>query len=147
MAAGDLIVADYQAELAGLLMGAGTGFDFDVAGIVGLGIPAPKTNDLPLDHAPGSIGARDDPDVRTITIPLKWGGAGAAAAMNGLLTLTAAWNPVVADVPLYLRLPGWGKFHVAGRPRGLAEDLSRMPQGEAAALATFVALDPSIHFD
>jgi hypothetical protein len=59
--------------------------------------------------------------------------------------LVAAWAPSTVDIPLYFRLPSWGKRYVNGRPRGLDEDFAALEFGRITAMPTFVALDPTIH--
>lgn len=147
MPAGDLVVADYQAELRATLMGASSNYQIAPPGIAGLGLPPVKSADTELGHADGSVAADDFRGVRVITIPLIIGGdsaISASTAMTRFTTLLTAWAPSTSDIPLYIRLPGWGKFHVNGRPRGLDEDLSQLKNGLINVLATFHALDPTI---
>ncbi len=127
-------------------MGPGTRFHTEPAGWGGLGVPAPKTADVDLDGAPGSYPGRDYGGPRILTFPLAWGGSTAAEAMLDLLDLSEAWLPSVVDVTLDFQLPGWGLCLVEGRPRGLVEDLSRIPSGEGAALATFFVPTGEISF-
>lgn len=148
MAAGDLIGADYQGEIRGLLFGATTVFGIGPrpASIDGLGLTAVKTNDLEFAHKDGSYGGQDKRSIRVITIPLVIRQTSAAAAMNSLTTLETAWDVATADIPLYLRLPGWGKFHVNGRPRGLDATIPTELRQRFSinCLATFVANTPTI---
>jgi len=145
MPAGDQVVADYQVELGGVLIG-GAGGMSSIAppGIVGLGKPTPKSADVPLQLADGAYGAPDWADVRTVTVPILIDGTTAAAAWNAFATISAAWGPSTVDVQLYLRLPGLGRVYLVGRPRGLAEDLSLLPEGIVNCLGTFVALKPAM---
>ena len=176
MPAGDLIDRDYQLELRSMLMGDNTMYTIDRSrgAIKGLGMPPAKTADTELDHADGSYGGEDYTGPRVITVALlikgsensgtwndadsTWNGSGGTwdttggsgtspgGALNGLSALNDAWAASTTDIPLYLRLPGWGKFHVNGRPRGLDEDLSLLTFGLIVVMATFVALDPTIYW-
>lgn len=137
---------DYQLEVRGLLMGPGTRFHTEPGGWGGLGVPAPKTQDVELDQAPGVYPARDYGGPRALTFPLAWGGSTAEEAMADLLELSEAWAPSVVDLELDFQLPGWGLCRVTGRPRGLAEDLARIPFGEGRALATFFVPTGEIAF-
>lgn len=143
MPAGDLLTADYQAELQGLLIGAGTQLEIIPPGITGLAKPAPKTADVPLDEAPGSYGSPDQPADRPITISFAINGTDAADAMGLLDDVNDAWAETAADVELHLQLPGWGHVFYEGRPRGVLEVLEHLHTGVIYCLGTFVALDPT----
>ena len=146
MPAGDLVTQDYHLELRGLLMGPGTRFHFD-GPWSGLGLPTPKTADVDLEQGEGSYPGRDYLASRVLTFPIGFGGSSAAEAMLDLLALSEAWQVSNAtDLVLVAQLPGWEKWSVTGRPRGLVEDLTRLKSGEGRALATFVANDPTITF-
>lgn len=129
-------------------MGATTiyGIEMGAGGITGLGVPRVKTADLEYADANGSYGGKDRLDVRVITVPLVIRGSTATGAMDGLETMNTAWAPSIVDLPLYIRLPGFGKFYVNGRPRGLDADLKDMQFGAVHALATFVCLNPTITY-
>lgn len=148
MPAGDLVTVDYTAELRGLLMGFGTvyGIGPRPLTIEGLGNPQPKTHDLELAHADGSYGGQDKRAIRVVTVPIIIRQTSAANAMTSLTTLQTAWDVATADIPLYFRLPGWGKFHINGRPRGLDVTIpTELKQRFAiACLGTFVANTPTI---
>lgn len=142
--AGELITTDYQLELRGLLMGAGTIFDNGAGGWGGLGVPSPKTADVELEQGDGVYPGRDYTPARMLTFPLAWGGTDPATAMDRFRTLCDAWETERTDeLELHMQLPGWGHFYVIGRPRGLAEDLSRLKSGEGAAMASFLATSPA----
>lgn len=145
MPAGDLLTANYQAELQGLLIGVGTQFEIIPPGISGLGVPPPKTADVPLDEAPGSYGSPDQPDKRVITIPFAIKGADDGDAMDLFDDAIAAWTPTAADVELHLQLPGssWGHVVYEGRPRGLVEVAEHLHTGTIYCFGTFEALDPT----
>lgn len=147
MAAGDLITDDYHLELRGRLMGPGTRFDWAPPGWQGLGLPAWKTTDVDLEQGPGSFLGRDYLAARLLTFPVVWGGHGAEDVMLDLSDLVDTWAPSRSvDLELWGKLPGWGRFFVVGRPRGLVEDLSGLKSGEGAALLTFLAGDPTIYY-
>ena len=143
---GELVEQDYHLELRGLLHGPGTRYSWD-GPWVGLGLPATKSQDVELDQANGSYPGRDYLTSRLLTFPVAFGGSSPADVMLDLLELTEAWSPSLVDLELHGQLPGWGHFHVVGRPRGLIEDLSNLKSGEGRAMATFVAHDPTIYFD
>src|SRR6266576_1380797 len=124
MPPGDLVVADYQWELRAVLMGVTTRFKPAPPGIKGLVASSVKSADVDLEGADGSYASVDRKAPRVITIPMTILEINAGTAMNSLQTLSAAWDASATDIPLYIRLPGWGKFHVNGRPRGLVEDLT-----------------------
>lgn len=147
MPAGDLVVADWQVELRATLMGATTIYRLAMGGgFGGLGVPGAKTTDLDLTDRDGAYGGRDRSGVRTITVPLVIRTAVAATALVGLEQMNTTWAPSTIDIPLYGRLPGWGRFSVNGRPRGLDVDLKDMQFGIVRCLATFVALTPTITY-
>lgn len=146
MPAGDLVVADFQVELNLVLMGAGTNYELGPGPITGLGQPPAKVQDVTLSHEPGAYGAKEFTDVRTLSIPLLIHGTDPADAMTNFATVSAAWAASETDVELWIQLPGFGKFHVVGRPREFADDLTNLKSSEIAALGTFVALDPTLVF-
>lgn len=145
MPAGDLVVADYQFELRLLLMGYGTSYEIGPGPISGFGQPRYKTADVEMMHADGSYGAADYKGSRTIRIPIDIVRSTAALAVTAFDALVTAWAPSATDIPLYFRLPYWGKKYVNGRPRGLTDDFSQLEFGVIRALATFEALDPAFH--
>ena len=147
MAAGDLVVADYMGELRATAFGDGTNYGFDWKNIDGLGVPAAKTADVELDQADGSYGSPDYLGVRTLLIPFRFD-TGTPSAVGGYAKTfqTTVWVPSTTDIPLYLQLPGFGKFYVNGRPRGFDIDINQIGFGIITAEATFVCLDPTIHY-
>lgn len=148
MPAGDLVVADYQLELRALLMGAGTvyGIGPRPASIEGLGLPPVKTADMDFVHSDGAYGARDTRGVRVVSVPIVIRQTSAANAMTALDTLKTAWDISTVDLPMYFRLPGWGKRYVNGRPRGLDASIpTELKQRFSInCLCTFVCLTPTI---
>lgn len=146
MPAGDLVTADWHVELRGLLHGPGTVYVVDRGrgAIKGLGTPVPKSADVERDGDVGAYGAGDLAGIRLVTCAFLIKAASAAAAMNALSSLNTAWAPSSVEIPLYLRMAGWGKFHVDGYPRGVADDVSLVELGIISVLARFDALTPTI---
>lgn len=146
MPAGDLITLDYQVELRGLLMGKGTTIGIGPVPqmIEGLGVSAPKTADLEYTDADGAYGGKDRRDGRVVTVPLVIRETTAALAMTRLDNLNIAWDVSIVNIPLYFRLPGWGKRYVNGRPRGLNADLGGVQWGAIEAIGTFYCPTPTI---
>lgn len=148
MAAGDLVVSDFQFELRTTLFGFGTDINLDDrVPIRGLGVPNATTADTPYRHADGAFASDDHSAARTLSLPFKIVKSTTAAAFAALATANTAWSPAINDLPLYFRLPSWGKVYVNGRPRGLAENLAlvyREP-AEVPILCTFFCPDPTIH--
>lgn len=113
MPAGDLITADYQAELRTTLMGQGTNYEF-----VEIDVPTPPivTNDVARllghgtfqgSHFKGSI-------VVTLTMIVK--GTTTTTLRSNMDTLETAWAVAASDITFVLRLPQWGKRSLSGRP-------------------------------
>ncbi|MEO7836978.1 MAG: hypothetical protein ABIS21_04995 [Acidimicrobiales bacterium] len=148
MPAGDLVTVDWTVELRATLMGATTIYRLAMGGaaIGGLGVPGVKATDLDLTDQAGAYGGRDRNGVRVVTVPLVIRTASASSAMVGVSAMNATWAPSTSDIPLYFRLPGFNKFYVNGRPRGLDVDLKDMQFGIVRCLGTFVALTPTITY-
>jgi hypothetical protein len=143
-APGSLITVDYQVELQGVLMGALTKINLAPPGIKGLAVFTPKSADVALDLADGSYSAPEFQASRIITVPMVILGDTPADAMSILSGLNVAWSPVAADVPIYMQLPGFGKFHALGRPRGLDEHLEHLRAGVIDVLGTFFCPNPTV---
>lgn len=146
----DLLTLDYQWQLEGTLYGCGSnGVSLqDGQSIDGLGVPDTKTQDVEYF---GRDGVKPNPDyqqLRVVTIPaiIRIGTANAnvAAVWTSYTNLCNAWVPVAASVSLAFQLPGFGKFHLNGRPRGVKGDLSRGNRGVIHALLRFDAVDPNM---
>lgn len=135
-----MAITEWQAELNSVIVGAGTAYVFD-GPITGLGVPAPRTADLDLPTG-GTLGGRDLPSRRTIGLPVSVLGADAAAVMDSVETLNAAWAPTSTDTSLDICLPGIGTIRYTGRPRGVDLDLTDLGHGAARARLLFDALDP-----
>jgi len=147
MAAGDLIsTVPYQWELRSYLFGTGRPCYNDSTGFTGWTSVGIKSVDSNRSFEDGSVATADLNGVRTIMFNLLIVYPGnEALAMQEYINLVTAWSRSAVDIPLYGYLPYLGKVHVSGRPRGLAEDMSRLWRGVIRAQATFVALDPTIH--
>jgi len=143
MPAGDLITGDYQVELGSVLIGM-TGRWIAPPGVAGLGVPTPKSADVDLQQAAGAYGSPDWAAQRTVTVPVLIDGTTGAGAYALFAPMVAAWSPSTIDVELHLQLPGFGHVKLIGRPRGLSEDLSLLPEGIINCLATFVGLKPAL---
>lgn len=146
MAAGDLVVADFQAEIRTTLFGDGTNYGIDFKNIEGLGTAPVRSTDVELDQADGSYGSPDVYGPRVIIIPIVFEGTPSNVGSWAKTWQTTTWAKSSTDIPLYMQLPGFGKFHVNGRPRGFDVDITRIGFGIITAEATFVALDPTITY-
>jgi hypothetical protein len=148
----DLLTANYQWQLDTTLYGTGNGgvsLDGTAQGIEGLGVPDTKTQDVEYF---GKDGVKPNPDylqIRIITIPAIFkvgnGNANIAAVWSSHESLCTVWAPVTASVYLAFQLPGYGKIHFNGRPRGVKSDLSKAQFGVIRALLRFDAVDSAIH--
>lgn len=145
MAAGDLVVQDWQLELRGVLMGVATNFVVTPPGMQGIGVPQIKTRDTDLSLAHGTYGGPDLLDKRVVTVPITINRSSAATALTSFTSLASAWSYATSDIPLHFQLPGWGKRYVTGRPRGFVENLENLRSGVIRVLCTFEALDPTIY--
>lgn len=143
MPAGDLITADWQAELRGALTGFGTSYAIGTA-IGGLDVPEAKGLDTDLGHAPGAYSGRDYTGVRIITIPYILKGTPAAVG-DSFWTLSGIWAASETNMTLHLRVPGYGQIMVNGRPRALTASFEFLNVGHIAALASFFCGDPTLY--
>lgn len=147
MAAGDLITGPYQAELEGVLMGAGTAYEFSAA-IAGLGLPGVRTSDVDRPQGHGVFVGPDYMDGKPITLSLNVDADTGADAEAALVDLAAAWR-LVTDAnevkELAIRLAGAQVYIARGRPRRFAVDAARLPSGHAEVVAQFLATDPRLY--
>ncbi len=145
---GDMLTADYQFQLVETLYGTGNGgVRLDVATpIDGLGVPDAKTQDVVFNSKDGSYANPDYLTVRLLSIPVILRGTSPSAVMTSFKALTLAWVPVSADVALAFQLPGWGKFYVNGRPRGIKTDLKLMNRSAVRAILRFDCPNPAITY-
>lgn len=137
------LTTEWTGKIQSVMFGTGTVYRIDESNVVGVGVPAPKTNDVDLAHGNGAYANTDRKAARVITIPFVVLDASPSATMDSFETLAAAWEPVSADVTLELYLPG-KHFLVAGRPRGLVDDLRHLKASRIDCIGTFVALDPTM---
>lgn len=139
------ITADWQAELGGVTIGAGTAYEFS-GPMTGFGLPAPRTADLERGLSPGDVGGQDVDARRIITVQLSVDAPDATAASAWALfdTLKAAWASSPTDVAFDVRLPGFAAANRRwyGRPRGVDSDLTLLRLGHLDLLCSFEALDP-----
>lgn len=137
------ITADWQVEVGGVTVGAGT--DFILTGpVTGLGLPAPRTADQERGNSPGDVAGLDVDSRRVLTVPVGVNGQDAADGWDLLEELKAAWTSTTVDVTFDLRLPGFDAVarRWYGRPRGVDVELALLRLGYIDALCTFEALDP-----
>ena len=147
MPAGDLITADYQVELRGLLMGDGTDYAMDVeAGAVRGFYDAEGAHaETEYLHAAGSFVGEVREAARTVSVALVVGGPTPEVCATALSRLRAAWAPVgTAAEQLHVRIPGLGKRYVVGWPLGIVADVSYLASMEVPVLCSFRASDPTI---
>lgn len=134
---------EWTGLLQGVTFGAGTVYRIDESNVSGVGVPAPKSNDVDLIHGDGAYAGADRKAARIITIPFVVLNSSPASTMDSFETLAAAWEPTTSDVTLELYLPG-KNFTVSGRPRGLIEDLRHLKASRIYCIGTFVALNPTM---
>jgi len=146
MAAGDLLTANYQIEVDGVLYGTGaTVWSNDEkawSGFFGSGV---RDQDTTLALADGEVAATDTNPARVLTMAFTTAGANRteAQAYTDATSLDAAWN-AGGDTVLHYQLPGIGHCSIAGRTRGALIDMELAPQGVVRALCTFKACEPTI---
>lgn len=136
-------LSESQGLLQSVTFGKDTNYHFSPAHVSGIGVPVPKTQDVNLDHGDGGYAGTDRKGIRSIIIPFTIIGTSPSNCMDNFETLAAAWEPVSADVTLELYLPG-KHFTVAGRPRGLTDDLARLKSSVITGIGLFVALNPTM---
>jgi hypothetical protein len=137
------ITVDWQAEIGGLVMGAGTSYIL-TGPITGLGTPPPRTADQERGNEPGDVAGADIASRRVLTVPVGVDGSDAADAWELYDDLKVAWQSSVVDVTFDLRLPGFDSVdrRYYGRARGIDDNLDLLRLGYIDALCTFEALDP-----
>lgn len=141
MAAGDLVVSDYQLELRTTLMGAATDYviDKDAGGVGGLLDVTVTMSETEYGHADGSFAGDAYQGARTATVPLVLEDFAALSAMR------TVWAPSTTDLPLYFQVPSIGKKYVNGRPLGFVTDMGLAAMGAIRILASFRITDPTIY--
>lgn len=145
--AGELITAAYQAELQGVLVGAGTDYPFAKAGMSGFGLPRVRDSDTSRAQGHGVYVGPDYLDSKPLTLALEVSGATAAAIEDLLVDLEAAFAPITDEttIPLVFRLAGTRLYRVNGRPRRFAANLEHLKSARATVVAQFEATDPRIY--
>lgn len=133
---------DWQASILGLLIGAGTPYQWGAGFITGIGVPPAKTADTPLGNQDGVYPAAEYRDKRIIICHLEILELTQLDAMNAFVTIREAWQPTQADIEFHLQLPGIGHVFYNGRPQELEEDLTQMRAGRIQLIGTFKAGDP-----
>lgn len=143
-------VADYQIEIDGLTLGAGTPYEIHDEGPAGLGLPAVRTSDVPRPQDHGLFFGSDFLAGRTIAFSL-WLHALTAEAASALMdTLSAVWQPPAGQDtvnPLTLRLPGQDPRRLNGRPRRLAYRPGLLHTGVVEAILQYDVADPRWYDD
>src|SRR5215216_1805512 len=110
MAAGDLISADWQAELRTTLMGNTT------FGITGWSVPPADliSNDLPRLLGDGDFQGAQVKGPIYVSLMMNITGTSEANLITNKDTLETAWAKATSDVTFVVRLPTWGKRSVQG---------------------------------
>ena len=138
------IVADYQLDVAGLLLGAGTSYELP-DGVEGLGLPEVRTSDVPRPQDDGLFYGSDFLGKRTLTFRATILGDDPDDAGVKMDALAAVWQPPEgssANVPLTLEIPGQVSRVLFGRPRRLAFDLDNLKSGIVVATLQYDVADP-----
>lgn len=133
---------DWQASILGLLIGAGTPYQWGAGFITGIGVPPAKTADTDLGNQDGSYPAAEYRSKRIIVCHLEILESTVADAMSRFITIRSAWQPTLADIEFHLQLASIGHVFYNGRPRELEEDLRMLKSGRIQLIGTFVAGDP-----
>ena len=97
-------LADYQVEFNGLLMGPGTAYDIPPVWNF-LDLAALKTMDQSRVWADGSWSGPDFADVLLPSMAVEVKGATAVSFAAALQALMAAFAPMLAPAPLWVKLP------------------------------------------
>lgn len=138
------IVADYQIDVDGLLLGAGTSYELP-RGVDGLGLPEVRTSDVPRPQDDGLFYGSDFLGKRTLTFQATILGDNADDAGVKMDALAAVWQPpegASAFVPLTLEIPGQQSRVLFGRPRRLAFDVDNIKSGKVVATLQYDVADP-----
>lgn len=148
--AGSLITQDYQLELRGLLLGAGTPYEH-AKPIEGLGVPPVREVDLERPEGHGEFPGAQYLAARTIRMGVNIAGDTSAETLANAEALGAAWKPVDESLdggltlPLILRLPNRAAMRLLGKPTRYALDLTELKSGHATADLEFKAVDPRLY--
>lgn len=144
------VLTDWQWEIAGLTLGAGT--VYGVVSAAGLhGAEDIRIADDAKPQAHGVFLGRDFLGARVVTLDLAITESSADAARAAVEALAAAWHmpaPAEGEVePLRFQLPGRVTQQLRGRPRRAAFDTSRIQAGQVRAALEYLAADPYIYAD
>lgn len=148
MAAGDLVVADYQLELRSVLMGAGSDdyiIDRDRGGLTGFIDPVVELVETEYAHEKGSFVGTARTPARTGQAALVVVGTSDTDCGTNLAALRATWAPSSSAVPLYFQIPGFGKSYVMGHPLGFTAQMGNLSSAAVPILASFRITDPTIY--
>jgi hypothetical protein len=146
MAAGDLITADGQIEMRGLLIGSGTDFLISDDGIDGFGTTDLRTSDVARPQAHGLFQQRTWLGQRDIDFEILVVGDTQAEVLTNLQTLGEAFAPASSTEAEALALRVGGSVFLAyGRPDKTAADVSLIQSGLAKVKTRFVATDPLLY--
>lgn len=145
MAAGDLITLDGQAEIRGLLLGAGSPYPFIGSGPDWWSKPAVRAGDIPRPGASGSLATLDLSDVAAITFSVSILAASAVDFVAKRTALALAWGTVSADVDLVFQWGGVKQLR-RGRTRNMAVVPDLVGMGHTAStVLQFIANDPLVY--
>lgn len=129
MPAGDLISADWQAELRTTLMGNST---FPIV-TVDVSPPPLISHDVPKLLDDGEFQGSQFQGAQYVTLTMNVTGTSESNLIANLDTLKTAWAKATSDLTFVLRLPNWGKRSIAGRPAH-ALDVPPIESQQLAAL-------------
>ena len=148
MAAGDLVVQDWQIELRARLMGDASAIivDSDRGGLGGLLDLVTEEPEMPYAHQKGSFIGDSREVARTVTAALVTDAATAAAANLLIWEMRTIWAGSNTDEQLWFQLPGIGKGYVVGRPKGIVPlPAKTVLSGAQPFMATFRLGDPTVY--
>jgi len=142
MSAGDLITDDVQIEIAGLLLGGGTGYVISAFNPWG-GIDW-RSADRARAHAHGVWPAVDLWGTRRVPLLIAVNSTtGKQAALDAWYALAAAFSPGDDPLELVWREAG-SKYRLVGRARLAEPDVTDLAQGVIRCECRFEATDPFI---
>lgn len=138
-------MSDFNATLGTFEIGSGT--DYGIRSISGLGTPQARTKDSERGDRDGDVGGADVLQRRIISLVLKVGGDDPEDFMENLDTLKQACAPTATDVVFEVDMPGFERFLFV-RPRGVdAGDLTTWQFSWAWVQVNLEALDPLSYGD
>lgn len=145
MAAGDLVVANYQYEYNGLLMGANT--PYLIEGLEGLwDMPDIRTSDMERIDSHGDVGGEDFMASRKLIATIKAYADTQTVMETNLATMAKAFQPRSGELQLVWQRPGQVKKYINARPRRRSFPTSyEMAHGLSAGTVELYAPDPTIY--